>query len=117
MENPIFNSLVAALATELGSPKEHESGTGRRFTSAKKGKATVYHSGIAPGNQAEVAFDVASMAKRLDVSESEFRGRLATLRQQTGREVEPNTQHNWPRVGVASPEHVELLLAEIRTRR
>lgn len=114
MQNEMFDRLVAALSSELGAPKEHESGTGVRFTSARRGKATVYHSGVAPGNQAEIAFEVDSMSQRLGLSASEFRARLADLRKTTGRDVQPNAQYNWPRVGLVSVEQIELVMQQVR---
>jgi hypothetical protein len=116
MENEAFRSLVASLAAHLGAPDPHDSGTGMRFKSSHKGKATVYHSGISPGNQAELAFEVVSMARRLQISESEFRALVSQLRASTGRPVEPNVQYNWPRVGVASQAHVALVTEALQQR-
>jgi len=94
----------------------HESETGVRFKSAAKGKATVYHTGVAAGNGAEVAFDVGSMALRFQMSEGEFKTFAADLQTATRRPVEPNTQFNWPRVGLASEAHVALVREAIRER-
>ena len=116
MENETFNSLFAALAVHLGAPNLHDSGTGVRFKSSRKGKATVYHDRIAPGNQAEVAFEVASMAARLRMAEGEFRSLVARLRESTGRPTEPNIQYNWPRVGIASSSHVTLVIEALEQR-
>ncbi len=116
MENDAFRTLVSALAEFLGSPDTNVSGTGSRFKSMRKGKATVYHSGIAAGNQAEVAFEVESMAQRLQVSPTEFRAFVAQLRAVTGRMVEPNPQYNWPRIGVASQTDVNVIVEALRHR-
>lgn len=83
MENEVFRSLASVLAEHLGAPTMHESETGVRFKSAAKGKATVYHTGVAAGNDAEVAFDVESMALRLRMSDDEFRKFAANLRTST----------------------------------
>lgn len=109
MENETFITLCAALAVHFGAPSPHDSGTGVRFKSVRKGKATIYHDGIAPGNQAEIAFEVESMASRLQMSETEFRSFVAQLRASTGRPVEPNIQYNWPLVGLLSETHVTLV--------
>jgi hypothetical protein len=116
MENDAFRTLVSALAEFLGSPDRNVSGTGSRFKSSRKGKATVYHSGIAAGNQAEVAFEVESMAQRFNISPTEFRAFVAQLRAATGRLVEPNPQYNWPRIGVASQADVSLVVETLRHR-
>jgi hypothetical protein len=114
MENDIYTMLVSALAPRLGSASPHTSGTGARFTSARKGKATVYHSDIAAGNHAEVAFEVESMANALGMTAGRFRSLLAQLRAATGRPVEPNPRFNWPRVGVASEADVTLIAHALR---
>lgn len=116
MENDIFRTLTSSLAEFLGAPDIHVSGTGSRFKSARKGKATVYHNGISAENQAEVAFEVESMARRLNILPTEFRTFVAQLRASTGRSVEPNTQYNWPRVGVASQVEVNLIAEALRQR-
>ena len=116
MENEVFGSLVASLEEHLGARNLHDSGTGVRFKSLRKGKATVYHSGIAPGNQAEVAFDVESMARRLQISEGDFKAFVLQLRTSTGRPVEPNAQFNWTRVGLASKGHADLVANVLRDR-
>lgn len=116
MENNTFQSLSAALAMHLGASSPHDSGTGVRFKSVHKGKATVYHDGVAPGNHAEVAFEVASMSHRLQMPETEFRSFVAQLRESTGRPVESNAQYNWPRVGIASEAHVALVNEALQQR-
>lgn len=109
MENETFRSLSGALSVHLGASSPLDSGSGVRFKSPRRGNATLYHGNIAPGNQAEVAFEVKSMARHLRMTEGEFRSFVAKLRASTGRPVEPNTQYNWPRVGVASESHVTLI--------
>ena len=116
MENEIFRSLSGALVHHLGASTPLVSGTGVRFKSERKGKATLYHDTIAAGNQAEVAFEVASMARRLHMTEAEFRSFVIHLSELTGRPVEPNSQYNWPRIGVASLAHVTLIDEALRQR-
>lgn len=116
MQNSIFDTLVQELTPLLGAPKYHESNSGTRLTSNRKGKATVYHADLAPGNQAEIAVDVASNAARLGLSEPEMRERVAQARAFTGREVETNLQYNWPRIGLSSQEHIPTVMAALRTQ-
>jgi len=114
MQNPTYDALIQELTPLLGAPKDHESGSGARFTSSSKGKATVYHSNLAPGNQAEMAVDIASNAARLGVSEREMRERVAQARALNGREVETNAQYNWPRIGLSCREHIAAVLVAMR---
>lgn len=109
MENETYRSLFGALSVYLGASSPHASGSGVRFKSQRKGKATVYHDSIAPGNQAEVAFEVESMVSRLRMTEGEFQSFVAQLRASTGRPVESNAQYNWPRVGISTESHVALI--------
>lgn len=116
MENETYRSLFGALSVHLGAPSSHVSGSGVRFKSQLKGKATVYHDNIAPGNQAEVAFDVESMASRLRMTAREFQSFVAQLRASTGRPVESNAQFNWPRVGISTESHVALIDGALHQR-
>ena len=111
MKNPTFDRLVQELTPLLGSAKDHESNSGARFTSSKKGKATIYHGNLAPDNQAEIAIDITSNAMRLGISEQEMRERVADARARTGREVETNIQYDWPRIGLSTQEHIPTVLA------
>ena len=110
MENDVYHALISGLSAQLGAPQGLESGNGARFTSARKGKATVYHRDIASGNRAEMAFHRASMAARLGMSEAEFGTAVEQWRRQTGCPVQINQQHLWPRVGFSSLEQVSTLL-------
>lgn len=116
MTNPIFEALLTLLAAHLGGSSPLESGNGARFTSARKGKVTIYHSNIAPGNQAEVAFDAGSMAVRLGMTQNEFGLFVAQLRALTERPVATNAQYSWPRVGAASEADVKLIGAALQKR-
>ena len=116
MENEIFRLLVEEIFLHPAAPSKLSSGNGVRFKSSLKGKATVYHSGIAPGNHAEVAFDRHSMASRLSMTEGEFGSFVAELWASTGRPVESNSQYNWVRVGIAAQMHVALIGEALRNR-
>lgn len=111
MQNPVFDSLVDSLSVHFGTG--HPLVTGVRFQSARRGRLSVYHSNVAAGNQAEVAFEPATMAKRLSMSERELRSLVADMRSATGRDVSPDPQFNWPRVGLADAAHVEVVVARI----
>lgn len=115
MENPVYESVVSRLAGLLGPGKALESGSGTRFTSAKRGKVTVYHTNLATGNHAEVAFDPPTMAKRMSMSEREFRSLIADLRGRTGRAVSPDPQFNWPRVGLVCEADVAAVVHAIES--
>ncbi len=114
MQNQIFDSLVTRLMVHFGTGHPLDSGTGVRFQSTKRGKLTVYHANLATGNQAEVAFEPATMAKRLSMSERELRSLIGDLRSRTGRDVSPDPQFNWPRVGLAEAAHVEVIVTAIQ---
>lgn len=113
MINPTFDSLVQAITPLLGASKVLVSGTGERFTSSSKGKATAYHSNLAPGNQAEIAIDISSNASRLGITDREMRDRITQARASTGRDVEINVQYNWPRIGLSSQEHIQYVLSAL----
>jgi len=113
MQNQIFDALVSKLAIHFGTCHPLNSGTGVRFQSAKRGKLTVYHANLATGNQAEVAFEPATMAKRLAMSERELRSLIGDFRSRTGRDVSPDPQFNWPRAGFANAQDVDAVVAAI----
>lgn len=115
MQNAVFDFLVSRLAVHFGTFQPLESDSGVRFLSAKRGKITVYHSNLAVGNQAEIAFEPVTMAKRLSISERDFRSLVGDLRSATGRDVLPNLQFNWPRVGVSEAAHVEAIVTRIES--
>jgi hypothetical protein len=114
MENPIYERLITTLESHFGLGKALASGNGVRFVSARRGKATVYHSMVSAGNRAEIAFEPVSMAKRFGVTEGELRTMIAKWRTQTGRDVSPDAQFNWPRVGLSEAKHVDTLLQDLR---
>ena len=113
MQNQVFDALVAGLTVHFGTGHPLDSGTGVRFQLSKRGKLTAYHTNIATGNQAEIAFEPGTVAKRLAMTERELRSLIGELRTKTGRGVSPDPQFNWPRVGLADTRDVELVLAAI----
>lgn len=113
MQNQIFDSLVTRLTVHFWTGHPLDGGTGVRFQSAKRGKLTVYHANLATGNQAEVAFEPATMAKRMSMTERELRSLIGEVRSRTGRDVSPDPQFNWPRVGLADAAHVDVVATAI----
>ena len=113
MQNQIFDSLVSKLAVHFCTAHPLQSGTGVRFQSVQRGKLTVYHSNLATGNQAEIAFDPITIAKRMSVTEQKLRTLIADFRLKTGRDVKPDPQFNWPRVGFVDSADVESVVTAI----
>ncbi|EOX9902140.1 hypothetical protein ACM7YN_01975 [Pseudomonas aeruginosa] len=111
MDNEVYRATVNGLSGLLGAAQPLVSGSGARFTSTRKGKATVYHANIATGNRAEVAFHCDSMTQRLGITATEFRSLVQQWKQRTGRPVQINQQHLWPRVGLSTIEQAETLIA------
>src|ERR1700694_3888528 len=101
MKNDVYDTTVREFRELFGAPADLETGSGTRFTSGAKGKVTIYHRDIAAGNGAEVAFEVKSLGKRMGESENVVRRFISELKTLTGREVDLNAKHNWPRVGIA----------------
>lgn len=102
MEYNFYDRTLGVLATWFGSPQPLPSSNGARFTSERRGKATVYAKNISPGNQVEVAFEPTSLARRSGVSEEFARSVISALAEATGRAVQINPRFNWPRVGLAT---------------
>ena len=113
MQNQVFDLLVMSLTAHFGSGHPLDSGSGIRFQSSKRGKLTVYHTNLATGNQLEAAFEPVTMAKRMSMSEGELRSLVSDFRSRTGRDVLPDSQFNWPRVGFSDAAHVELIVTAI----
>ena len=113
MTNDLFQRAVAEFGQLLGAPQELSSGSGVRFVSFKKGRATLYHERIAAGNRAELAIDPDSFGRRLAQSPAAVRTLVGQLRALTGRAVDTNPQHDWPRVGFATEEDILQVRAEL----
>jgi hypothetical protein len=116
MKNIIFDSLSMLLSEYLGNPVPLDSGNGVRFVSPSKGRVTLYHSNVAIGNYAEVAFEANSTATWMGLTRDELLSFLVTLGQATGCLVKTNRQFAWPRIGVASEAHVSMLHEALQTR-
>lgn len=116
MKNEVFERTLSELIPIFGACEELKSGNGSRFKSAKKGKVTVYHSDIESGNRAEIAFEIDSMAKRLNTTPRAIGLFVAEMKAATGRDVVVNPRFGWPRVGVASLENLELVKRALLAR-
>lgn len=115
--NTVYCRALSELSQLFGASfTDLPSGYGARVANAKKGKMTIYHQNVEPGNRAEVAFDVKSLAARLQLTEGATRELLHSLKVTTGRPVRLNEQYRWPRVGFASETDVERVLTALRTK-
>jgi hypothetical protein len=113
MKNTIYNQLLIELKPIFGSFTELDSKNGARFRAVKKGKITVYHADIAPGNKAEIAFETSSLAARIGCSVPQANAFVAELKSTTGCNVNTNPIYKWPRVGFATMEHVTEVVTKL----
>lgn len=113
MDNPVYQKALEKMRKLFGSPQPLASGTGARCVNGKKGKVTLYHQEIAPGNQAELALEIESIARRKGIPSNEARKFILELRALTGREISPNRQYDWPRIGFQTVDNVEAVAAEL----
>ncbi len=117
MKNPVYDRTVTALSNLIGgSPQDFVSGTGCRFTNSRRGKLSVYHSNIAVGNRAEVAFHVESLSERLGLGAQEVAPYFSSIAGVTKRPTNPDLRFNWPRVGLVSEDDVTLLIDHLSQR-
>lgn len=110
MQNDIFDNVVAEFQSLFGAPQGLNSGNGTRF---RKCSVTVYHENVASGNKAEIACKVESIAEtfgRTSQAVSDLIHECAAL---TGRPVEINPTHGWPRIGIASLDQVYAIKARL----
>lgn len=117
MQNAIFDNTVAELKTIFGTPRHLVNKNGVRFQ--RNGSVTVYHEELAPGNNAEIAFNVQALASSFGVAPASLMKLISECNAVTGREVEVNKRQDWPRVGIVSEEHVALVkqkLSELLVR-
>lgn len=107
MQNAIFDNTIAELKTIFGTPRHLVSKNGVRFQ--RNGSVTVYHEELAPGNNAEIAFNVQALASSFGVTPDSLMKLISECNAIIGREVEINKRQNWPRIGIVSEEHVALV--------
>lgn len=113
MDNGVYEAARDRFGAIYGRLGALESGTGSRCKRDEKGKVTLYRSNISPGNGAEIAFHVESMAARAGKSLASARDILQQLQLATGRPVQRDPKWDWPRVGLASVDHVELVASAL----
>lgn len=107
MQNAIFDHTIAELKAIFGTPRHLVSKNGVRFQ--RNGSVTVYHDEIAPGNNAEIAINVQAVATSFGVTPLALNKLVNECNAITGRAVEINKRQNWPRIGIATEEHVLLV--------
>ena len=61
MTNSVYAHAITTLTQFLGVPAELESGNGARFRRGSGYLLTIYHSNLAGGNRAEIAFKPGSL--------------------------------------------------------
>src|SRR5690606_26513752 len=104
MENAVYNSALTALKNLFGTPRPLVNKNGARFL--RNGTITIYHTELAPGNEAEIAFNVQPIAALYGIPAATLAGLLDECRYLTGRPTETNKAQNWPRIGLASEEDI-----------
>ena len=102
MINSVYTHAITTLSQFLGAPAELESGNGARFRRGSGYLLTIYHSNLADGNRAEIAFKPGSLPQ-ID--------QICSL---TNHPVNPDRRFNWPRVGIRSIEEANTIADEIR---
>ncbi|MBT8768732.1 hypothetical protein [Metapseudomonas boanensis] len=111
----VFKSAHEQLESIYGKLNPLQSGTGVRCTDDAKGHVTLYSKNLAPGNLAELAFEIETMALRAKKTPTDAKDFIERLRLATGQPVSINPRWKWPRVGLSKPEHVDLVVKELKT--
>lgn len=111
MENAVYNQALAALKAQFGMPRPLLNKNGARFL--RNGTVTIYHTELAPGNQAEIAFNVQPISSSYGIAPAKLNSLLDECRQLTGHATEVNKLQNWPRIGLATEEDVTLVMGKL----
>lgn len=111
MENAVYNSALTALKNLFGTPRPLVNKNGARFL--RNGTITIYHTELAPGNEAEIAFNVQPIAALYGIPPATLAGLLDECRYLTGRPTETNKAQNWPRIGLASEEDIVSVMEKL----
>lgn len=111
MENALYDNALAALKILFGTPRPLVNKKGARFL--RNGTVTIYHDELAPGNSAEIAFNVQPIATSYNIQPAVLSGVLDELRTKVGRPTEVNKQQNWPRVAIATDEDLQLIIERL----
>ena len=113
MQNPVFDKLVMQLTPLLGLSRQLVNKSGTRFL--RNGSVTVYHTEVAPGNLAEIAVNLQPVATKFSISAHALNDVITECQVMTGCEVEVNKQQDWPRIGIASDDHLALVIQKLTT--
>lgn len=113
MENAVYNNALNALKNLFGMPRPLVNKNGARFL--RNGTITIYHTELAPGNEAEIAFNVQPIAAAYRIPPADLASLLDECRYLTGHPTEVNKQQNWPRIGLATEEEVTRVMEKLST--
>jgi len=102
MTNSVYTQAIITLSQFLGAPAELESGNGARFRRGSGYLLTIYHSNLAGGNRAEIAFKPGSLPQ------------ISKICSLTSHPVNQDRRYNWPRIGIKSIEELETVADTIR---
>ena len=102
MKNKLYDELIDKLTNIFGSPSVMSTGVRFRLKSAYP--ISVYHSDLAPGNVAEIAFN-----PNIVPNSSDFTGI-------TGRDVHINPRFKWHRVGISNIDELNRVVEIIKTK-
>lgn len=111
MENAVYSSALNALKNLFGTPRPLVNKNGARFL--RNGTITIYHTELAPGNEAEIAFNVQPIAALYRIPTATLDSLLDECRYLTGRPTENNKAQNWPRIGLASEEDIVSVMEKL----
>ncbi len=111
MENAVYDQALTALKTLFGTPRPLVNKGGARFL--RNGTITIYHTEIAPGNEAEVAFNVHPLASAYRITPAVLISLLDECRYLTGKPTENNRVQDWPRIGFATSEDVARVMEKL----
>lgn len=106
----VFSTVQERLRPIYGAMQKWNSGNGVRCTVDAKGRVTLYSKNLAPGNLAELAFEIKTMAARAGKTEASANDLVEQMKKATGQPVNIDPQHKWPRVGLSKPEHIDILV-------
>lgn len=102
MINPVYTQAISILSEFLGAPAQLKSENGARFRRGSGYLLTVYHSNLASGNRAEIAFNPS------------FVPGINQICALTSHQVNPDRRYNWPRVGIRSSDELNTVVDVLR---
>lgn len=111
MENAVYDNALTALKNLFGTPRPLVNKNGARFL--RNGTITIYHNELAPGNEAEIAFNVQPIAALYHIPPATLSSLLDECRYLTGKPTETNKAQNWPRIGLATEEDVARVMEKL----